>query len=178
MNNGERAELKFIATLGCFNSKILNFKNHQLTIKKIETPVGTGLKLIQPYNYNVSTKDIANFSDEDLIEFCNHHGISKAGIFSKADVLINGLGYSLKYTNAQPPAIVNHTRRSGWEFAAKQKKIDLIKLDAIIQNYWSMRNSGMIGEDTANSDPNSPFVNHLNTLLPFLEYLIFSVTST
>lgn len=180
MNNGERAELQFIATLGIFNQNKINFKNgsSNIFIQKIEVPIANGLRLIQPYNKKITPHDIYQLSDFELTRFCNEHGISKSGPYSKADIFINGKGYSLKYTSAMPPALINHTRRSGWEFAAKQKGVNLNQLDLIIDDYWSKRNTGLIGEDVANTDPNSPFANHFSTLMPFLEYFIFEGTGS
>ena len=54
----------------------------------------------------------------------------------------------------------------------------MTQLDAIISNYWRLRLAGIIGEDTGNSDPNSPFTKHFNILLPFLEYFAFDGTAT
>lgn len=180
MNNGERAELKFIASLGIYNKNIIKFKNSltNFKINKIEVPFGNGLRVINPYNNKITIQDINNFSDSNLDIFCRNNGISKSGPFSKADIFINGKGYSLKYTSAMPPALINHTRRSGWEFAAKHKGVNLNALDLIIDEYWQKRSAGIIGEDVSNTDPNSPFANHFATLLPFLEYFIFEGTGS
>jgi hypothetical protein len=180
MNNGERAELKFKATLGIYNQSIVKFKNNpnNFKINKIEVPYGNGLRLINPYNENITAQYIDNLSDSNLEIFCQNNGILKSGPFSKADIFINGKGYSLKYTSAMPPALINHTRRSGWEFAAKHKGINLDKLDSIVADYWQKRTSGIIGEDIPNSDPNSPFRSHFTTLFPFLEYFIFEGTGS
>ncbi len=180
MNNGERAELKFKATLGIYNQSFIQFKNNSSSIKinKIEVPVGIGLRVINPYSQKITAQDINNFSDSNLERFCQNNGILKSGPFSKADIFINGKGYSLKYTSAMPPALINHTRRSGWEFAAKNKGINLNQLDLIIADYWKKRRSGLIGEDIANSNSKSPFSNHFSTLFPFLEYFIFEGTGS
>jgi hypothetical protein len=180
MNNGERAELKFIATLGIYNQNKINFKNNSnnISIQKIEVPISSGLRVINPYTQKVTPQDISNFTDNDLSNFCHHHGISKSGPYSKADVFINSKGYSLKYTSAMPPALINHTRRTGWEFAGKHKGVNLNKLDLIIDEYWNKRSSGLIGEDVVNTDPNSPFAANYSTLLPFLEYFIFEGTGS
>lgn len=180
MNNGERAELKFKATLGIYNQSLIKLKNNinSIQISKIEVPVGGGLRLINPYTQKITAQDINNFSDSNLEDFCRSNGILKSGPFSKSDIFINGKGYSLKYTSAMPPALINHTRRSGWEFAANVKGVNLIGLDSLIADYWKKRASGLIGEDVANSDLNSPFKNHFSILLPFLEYFIFEGTGS
>ena len=119
MNEGERAELKFIATLGCYISKQVKFKksNSTFVISKLETPTGQQLQVIAPYTSNITPQFIRELDDADLVNFCSTHRISKSGPFSKADIFINGVGYSLKYSSAMPPALINHTRRTGWEFA-------------------------------------------------------------
>jgi hypothetical protein len=180
MNKGERAELKFIATLGCFRSQKVLFKNTPLplAINKLEIPSGSSCQEIAKYDLSITPKYINDLDDIRLIEFCEFHGISKSGPFSKADVFINNIGYSLKYTNAMPPALINHTRRSGWENAANAKGVSMAALDILVADYWSKRMSGLIGEDIANSDSRSPFAQHLNTLMPFLEYFTFEGTGS
>ena len=180
MNEGERAELKFIATLGCYVSKQIKFKNslNNLLISKLETPTGQLLNKVLPYKSNITPQFIKQLDDVGLGNFCSAHNITKSGTFSKADIFINGTGYSLKYTNAMPPALINHTRRTGWEFAALQKGVSMNNLDKLVSDYWSKRLSGTITEDIANSDPRSPFAAHFNIFLPFLEYFIFEGTGS
>ncbi len=180
MNEGERAELKFIATLGCYYSKQISFKNSKKTtvISKLETPIGQQLQPITPYSSSITPQLIQQLSDANLENFCRAHKISKSGPFSKADIFINGIGYSLKYTSAMPPALINHTRRTGWEYAAHQKNVSMSDLDKLVADYWNKRLAGTIGEDIANSDSKSPFGPHFKTLLPFLEYFTFEGTGS
>lgn len=181
MNDGEIAEKKFIATLGCFKGQILQLlpaQSSPIAINSLETPFKRSLRPVGTFPTATTPQSIKQFTESTLVSFCNNHSIGKAGPFSKADVFINGIGYSLKYTNASPPALVNHTRRTGWEFAARHTGASMTQLDTIITNYWRLRLSGFIAEDIANSDPNSPFTQHFNTLLPFLEYFAFNGTAT
>jgi hypothetical protein len=180
MNEGEKAELKFIATLSCYASKQIKFRHspNTLVISKLETPAGQQLKTIAPYKSNIMPKFIRQLDDAALVNFCSTHNISKSGPFSKADIFINSIGYSLKYTSAMPPALINHTRRTGWEFAALQKGVSMSNLDKLVADYWNKRLTGAIGEDIANSNPRSPFAAHFNTLLPFLEYFTFEGTGS
>jgi len=180
MNEGERAELKFIATLGCYMSKKMILKNYpaSLLVNTLEMPTGKHLKKILQYQSNVTPQYINQLNDSDLENFCKVHNINKSGAFSKADIFINGIGYSIKYTNAMPPALINHTRRTGWEYAASIKGVSMAGIDKLIANYWRKRLSGEIGEDIANSDPRSPFADHFNVLMPFLEYFTFEGTGT
>lgn len=181
MNDGEIAENKFISTLGCFmgqNLQLLPAQSPPITINKIETPYKQLLRPIGAYPPSTTPQVIEKLTESQLITFCRNHSIGKAGPFSKADVFINGVGYSLKYTNSSPPALINHTRRTGWEFAAQHTGGSMLQLDALISEYWRLRLSGVISEDIANSDMNSPFSQHFNTLLPFLEYFAFDGTAT
>lgn len=181
MNEGEIAEKKFIATLGCFRGQTLQLlpaNSQPIAINSIETPFKKLLRPVEKFPTSITPQAIKGFSESQLITFSSAQRIGKAGPFSKADVFINGIGYSLKYTNASPPALVNHTRRTGWEFAAHHTGANLGELDVLVSDYWRLRLSGAITEDTANSDQNSPFAQHFNTLLPFLEYFAFDGTAT
>lgn len=181
MNDGEIAEKKFIATLGCLKGQSLQLLPAQsplLTISKLETPYRQSLRPVGAVPASTTPQVIQQLTESQLVTFCKSHSISKAGPFSKADVFINGVGYSLKYTNSSPPALINHTRRTGWEFAAQHTGANMAQLDILISDYWRLRLSGVISEDTANTDPNSPFSQHFSTLLPFLEYFAFDGTAT
>jgi hypothetical protein len=181
MNDGEIAEKKFIATLGCLRGQYLHLDSinkQPMMVNALETPFKKTLRPVNHFSASVSPQFINELSESQLNKFCDTHQIGKAGPFSKADVYINGIGFSLKYTNASPPALINHTRRTGWEFAANHIGADIGDLDALISEYWKLRLSGVITEDVANSDSNSPFANYFITLLPFLEYFTFSGTAT
>jgi len=181
MNDGEIAEKKFIATLGCLRGHYLHLDSinkQPMMVNTLETPFKQTLRSVNHFPASVSPQLIKELSESQLSNFCDAHQIGKAGPFSKADVYINGIGFSLKYTNASPPALVNHTRRTGWEFAANHIGADMTDLDALISEYWRLRISGVIAEDIANSDSNSPFANYFITLFPFLEYFAFSGTAT
>jgi hypothetical protein len=179
MNAGEAAELKFIATLCCHISKSITFSTGQsLVVKQVQLPLGSLLTIPKSFPPNITPTLISRFSDLQLANFCTQHGIIKAGIFSKADIFINGVGYSIKYSNASPPALVNHTRRTGWEFVAQKKGISIGHLDLLIADYWQKRLNGTISEDVPNTHSYSPFNSHLNVLLPYLEYFIFEGTGS
>ncbi len=103
-------------------------------------------------------------------------GIAKSKTSSKADVTVNGISYSLKEMGASPPAIVNHTPRHGFETACDNVKSSISTLDKIISEYWKLRNSGTIKEDTKISNPNCPFSTHKDYLKPIIEYFLFTGT--
>ena len=179
MNAGEVAELKFIATLCCYISKPIIFGSGQnLFIKQIQLPSGHTLCSPKIFHPNITPALISGFSESQLSTFCLTNGIVKAGPFSKADVYINGIGYSVKYSNASPPALVNHTPRNGWEFVAKNKGVSIAHLDTLIADYWQKRLNGTISEDVPNTHLSSPFSSNINILLPYLEYFIFEGTGS
>ena len=178
MNKGERAELKFIATLGCYLGKTVNLWSNQTSpvlVANVAVPLtGTNLsRSIGIYPQSINPATIAAMSDSQLASLCSDLKITKAGPYSKSDVFLNGAGYSIKYTDGAPPALINHTNRVGWEQAASHAGINISSLDLLIDDYWNKRINGFIKEDVANSNPNSPFSNHLSTLKPFLDYFCF-----
>jgi len=114
---------------------------------------------------------LTNFCIEDLIAILK---ISKSGTKSKADVSINGTRFSIKEVGASPPAIVNHTPRPGFENVCNRLKISIQKLDDVVLEYWNLRTSGTIKEDTCVSDKNCPFTTHKEYLRPIIEYFVFT----
>ncbi len=103
--------------------------------------------------------------------------LPKAPPLYKADLGINGKNYSLKYTGAAKPAIVNHTSRKGFKRVCEQIGVEIETLDSIITEYWEKREAGIISEDVKNSDPNSPFKSHMEYLTPILKYFLFEGTA-
>jgi hypothetical protein len=179
MNKGERAELLFIATLGCYRGSSLPIHGFNGgVIQSIKTPSNKSLIEVLDYSDSTTPLAISRFSEAELIHFCKVNNIHKAGPLSKADIYINNVGYSLKYTGSAPPAIVNHTARPGWETAAKAKNVDINALDNLIDAYWTKRISGLIKEDVSNADENSPFKFNVEILSPYLEYFSFDGTGS
>ena len=76
------------------------------------------------------------------------------------------------------PALVNHTSRPGFEFASDQSGFDIKVLDAMIDEYWALRESGKIREDIMNDDVLSPFRNKKEVLRPLLNYFLFDGTGS
>lgn len=105
-------------------------------------------------------------------------GIMKAGVFDKADVFINGIGYSVKSLQAAPPALVNHTARDGWERACDYVNVSILELDDIINEYWDKRTKGIIREDVRNNNPQSPFRAHKDYMIKILNYFLFTGTGS
>jgi hypothetical protein len=178
MNKGERAELKFIATLSCLRGENVTTLQEIDLIRSIKSPTSTSLIEVRDTHPDLTPEVIKGFSDRELEDFCKASNIHKAGPFSKSDVYVNDIGFSLKFTGSAPPAIVNHTSRVGWSNVAEIKQVDIDELDQIIDDYWNKRIASTIREDIPNSDPNSPFAAHIDTLLPYLEYFSFEGTGS
>lgn len=121
---------------------------------------------------------ISALSDSQVEALANALGAGKAKGDYKADVNINGEGYSVKSHRSAPPAIVNHTPRWGWKRICDALKVDIAPLDAMVKEYFSLRKSGRITEDIYNSDPNSPFGKNKKYLRPILNYFLFKGTGT
>jgi len=115
--------------------------------------------------------DLVNFRIDNLIKTLN---ISKSGMKSKADISINGIRYSIKEVGYNPPAIVNHTPRPGFESVCKNLGVSIQQLDDIICVYWDLRTSGKIKQDTCVSDASCPFTKHKEYLRPIIEYFVFT----
>ncbi len=124
-----------------------------------------------------SINDIKNLCDSQINELTKLCDCEKAGGTHKADVTINGEGYSIKSLQDAPPALVNHTARDGWEKVCERVKCKIDELDSIIKEYWELREKGGIKEDTKNYDPNSPFRTHKEYLKPLLNYFLFRGTA-
>jgi hypothetical protein len=113
-------------------------------------------------------------SEKRIVKIAGEMLIGKASVFDKSDVYVNRKGYSLKSTYGANSALVNHTNRTGFERVCSEVGADITVLDSIIDRYWELRNSGIIGEDISNSDPASPFKDHKEYFRPILEYFLFT----
>ena len=166
MNSGERDELLIKLYLVSMRDHGLNFNG--MPIRSVG---------FADLEYESIPNDISNnfsvLSDIQLSNLSNKLGITKAGVFDKSDVYINGEGYSLKSFSAAPPALVNHTARPGLETACNYAGVNIQHLDALVDQYWDLRLKGIITEDIRNSDVNSPFRNAKHILKPVLEYFLF-----
>lgn len=123
-----------------------------------------------------SGTDIRTLSNSQIEQLANKLGAGKAKGSYKADVNINGEGYSVKSHRSAPPAIVNHTPRWGWWRICKQIGVDIAELDKMVDEYFNLRSKGLIGEDIYNSDSRSPFAKNKDYLRPILNYFLFTGT--
>ena len=172
MNIGERDELITIMNLIKLRDSNSYFDGY--VINSISTNGNECKKL--PINYDIN--NLISLSDCELLSETSKYGVIKSSSKSKADVYINNVGYSLKSIRGGRPAIVNHTARPGFERVMNSIGLDISKLDEVINSYWSLRISNVIGEDVKNSNPNSPFYNHINLFKPLLNYFIFNGTGS
>ena len=120
--------------------------------------------------------DLRTMTDREIENLANKVGAGKAKGAYKADVNINGDGFSVKSHRSAPPAIVNHTPRWGWNRICKLLGIDIKPLDNMVEEYFTLRKAGIITEDIYNSDKNSPFAKNKEYLRPILNYFIFKGT--
>lgn len=120
--------------------------------------------------------NLRSMSDIEIEKLANSVGAGKAKGSYKADVIINGKGYSVKSHRSAPPAIVNHTPRWGWLRICEALNIDIQPLDQMVEEYFKLRLKGIIKEDVYNSDPNSPFSKHKEYLRPIINYFLFKGT--
>lgn len=170
MNNGERNEL-------IIKLKLIKLRDQNASIKvnseliKINS-VGF-LNEYKRIDEKIDFEKVSNYTDIQLGRLATQYGIDKAPARSKSDVFVNGVGISLKSIENAPPAIVNHTPRTGFETACNICGVDIKILDDIIKEYWSLRTIGEIKEDIQNTDSNSPFKNKKDILKPLLNYFLF-----
>jgi hypothetical protein len=174
MNSGERNELRLKIMLVHLRDKKVKdvgpFSNIQSVGFKDKKGRYFEYKKL-PNDFNIN--NLRNLEDDQLKELASKMGISKSSTSNKSDVYINGKGYSVKSFEAANPALVNHTTRPGFEIACNYMGISIDKLDRIIENYWNLRQNGIITEDVKNSNPNSPFKDEKEYLRPILEYFLF-----
>ena len=122
---------------------------------------------------------IESVADYRGYQIKNVKDIKKAPSHSKRDVLINGIGYSLKSTRAAPAAIVNHTTREKWIRVCKDLGLTIKLLDIMVEEYWNLRLNGEIGEDIWTYQSKCPFGNtpqRKNYLKKIINYFLFKGT--
>ena len=117
-------------------------------------------------------------TDSAIENLANSVGAGKAKGSYKADVNINGEGYSVKSHRSAPPAIVNHTPRWGWVRICNELKVDIAPLDNMVAEYFKLRQNGTVSEDVWNTNPYSPFAKNKEYLRPILNYFLFIGTGS
>lgn len=176
MNAGERDELICVLSLIFYwtHGKKLNGLGQ---ITKVTSPSGHDCK---KWNLkNMEPNSITKISDQELTRIASLHGVRKAPLRCKADIIVNDKqAISLKSHRKANPAVVNHTTRFGWEQACRYMRAEIEPLDEAIARYWLMRESGMIAEDVKNQSPQSPFRDYKDFIVPMIEYFLFYGTGT
>lgn len=171
LNAGERDELICVLTLIFFWTRgtKLSELGH---ISKVASPTGSDCK-----KWDIKGREpswLPGLSDQELAHTAFRHGVKKAPLRYKADVIINNNhGISLKSHRKANPAVVNHTTRFGWEQACRNIRTEIAPLDEAVEKYWLLRESQMISEDVKNQDPISPFRDYKDFIVPMIEYFLF-----
>lgn len=163
-----RAKLHLIELRDLGKSVIIN--GQRVVIRTVKNG-GVECKSL-PANTN-----LALLSDTQVENMAKLVGAFKAPAGSKADVYVNDYGISVKSHRGANPAFLNHTHRAGFLKVCNRINTSIDQLDNIINDYWKKRLSGVIGEDVKNSDPNSPFKDHLEYLKPIMNYFLFTGTA-
>jgi hypothetical protein len=172
MNAGERDEILAILTLIHAKGSGQNIQGFGAV-----SSVGFRTKIYSDWRRELGDpKRLQHASDEELEAAARLLAVSRARATEKADVYVNGLGISLKSHRKAPPALVNHTTRPGWEFAAKQAGVSIASLDQAVAEYWRLRTAGLCKEDVLNDGPRSPFWAARSELAPMLRYFMFEGT--
>lgn len=169
MNRGERDEL--IGIIKLLDVKKSNGQFDGFNVQSVKSG-NTECSLVA----GINLKTLSALSDNQLTGIAQQCGVTKAPGGSKADVVINGIGYSMKSIRSAPPAIVNHTARPGFENVCTRVNSNIQTLDNIIDEYWRLRNNRVIREDTKNIDANCPFKSHKEFMRPILNYFLFTGT--
>lgn len=173
MNNGERAEL--LAKI-----YLIYLRDNRLAIPGIGqiTSVGFNGREYSPLNNILSI--IETYDNDTLKSYGETLGITKAPASAKADVYINGIGYSLKFSGSALPALINHTHRSLILRVCNRIGLPITNLDNAIEEYWRLRLNREINEDIEIVDNKSPFRHTAikNDLKELLKYFLFTGTGT
>lgn len=158
MNQGERDELLF---------KLVFAREHMGSIRNPGGELALGP--IVPDNTVLGA-----MSDAELNNLANQANLGKSPSTYKADCEIFSRGewvsVSLKSARGQPPSIINHTHRKGMMAVCDRIGANFLLLDNMVDLYHALRRAGTIREDVKNDDPNSPFRNQQNVLVPILAY--------
>ncbi len=171
MNVGEKSEVYLKAYL--LREKDKNQKN---TIFQKITQLSDDENLSELTWTDKAEKYLDTYDVENLKKELS---IGKSSTLSKSDITINSVNYSIKEVNANPPSIINHTNRLGFERVCKVLAIDIRTFDKIISDYWQKRMKGIITEDVINSNSKvSPFYNHKEYLRPIINYFLFTGTGS
>lgn len=121
--------------------------------------------------------DLLLLNDEQLIAIAKYCGCYKSPSTHKADVVVNGVGVSLKSLRGAPPAVLNHTSRFGLQRVCGMCNEGIQEvLDDVVKEYHQLRRAGAINEDVHNDLDISPFRRYKDELKEFINYFVFKGT--
>lgn len=158
--------------------------------KKVSIPIGDKMEIVRTVGTRTEEYGDLSFSlewntleAEELISVCASVKATKAKLFDKADVYVNGIGISVKSERGGNPSLINHTTRDKIVRVMKSIKQPILQLDKIVDRYWDMRLAKKIKEDTCISDALCPFgapddEKSLAVIKPLLNYFAFDGTGT
>ena len=172
MNTGERDELLAKLALIRWREDKLHGIDHAGDTPRIYG-VGGGGEYIR---HSKTITELKTMSDIQIRNLCKDCCVDKASPSQKADVYINGIGCSLKSKRGALPALINHTHRYGILNVCQQERIDIKRLDVLVNNYWLARVSGRISEDV--EFKGSVFANDRDVMVRLLAYFLFKGTAS
>ena len=158
--------------------------------RKVAVPIGDKMDIVRTVGTRTEEYGILSFhlkwdtlQAEELISVCASVKATKAKLFDKADVYVNGIGISVKSARGGNPSLINHTTRDKILRVMNSINQSILPIDKIIDRYWDLRLSKKITEDTCISDPNCPFGSphdekSLAIIKPLLNYFAFDGTGT
>ena len=158
--------------------------------KKVVIPIGDKMEVVKTVGTRTEEYGSLSFKlewstlqAEELISVCASVKATKAKMFDKADVYVNGIGISVKSERGGNPSLINHTTRDKIVRVMKTINRPILPLDRIVDRYWDLRLTKKIGEDTCISDALCPFGSpadeeSLALIKPLLNYFAFDGTGT
>lgn len=158
--------------------------------KSIPVPIGDRVEVVRSvgartYEYGTLSFKMQwdQLEAEELISVCMSVKATKAKMFDKADVYINGVGISVKTERGGNPSIINHTTRDKILRVMNSINQPIAPLDSLVDRYWTLRLANRIGEDTIVSDFSCPFSHPdeekcLSIIKPLINYFAFDGTGT
>ena len=158
--------------------------------KSIAIPIGDKMEVVRTvgtrtveYGDLTYTMDWSVLEAEELISVCASVHATKAGMFDKADVYVNGVGISVKSQRGGNPSLINHTTRDKIVRVMHSIQQPMLPLDQMVDNYWNLRLAGTINEDVCSTEAICPFSNlngksGLEIIKPLLNYFAFDGTGS
>lgn len=117
--------------------------------------------------------NIAELTDREASLLCTSIGYIVPSPRCKTDLTINGKNYAIRCLNYTDRALVNHKVRTKYLNVCDILQMDITPFDKMIDEYWLLRECGIINEDIINSNELSPFARHMDYLKPILSHMAF-----